>query len=188
LIHTAANNVILVGPPGSGKTSTGQLLAERLGWAFADTDRLIEQRVGSSVSEIFANRGELHFRALETELLSDLAGDTTSHSVLATGGGIIITPGNFDLMEKIGIVVGLLARLETLMERLQSDRTRPLLAGVQAQGETVNSAQEQLQTKLGNLLESRANHYALPSHTVKTDGLTPDEVADAVYRLICNAK
>ncbi len=188
MIRIPANNVILVGPPGSGKTSSGQLLAHRLGWSFADTDRLIEQRVGSSVSEIFAGSGEQHFRALETELLRDLAGDTSLKAVIATGGGIIITPGNFALMEKIGMVVGLLADLQTLVERLQSDLSRPLLAGGQAQCQTVKSAHEQLQNKLHNLLEARATHYALPSLTVKTDGLTPVEVADSVYRLICNAK
>jgi shikimate kinase len=164
---------VIVGPPGSGKTSVGMALSRRLGWAFLDVDRVIEHYAGSTVQEIFKNHGEPYFRVKETETLRCLAEDKPDNSVVATGGGIMITPGNFELMCELGPVVCLSAQVSTLVARLHSDQSRPLLA---SQGNDMPD----LTAKLEELLAARAHLYSIPELRVETDGLCPDEVAERI--------
>ena len=117
--------IILMGPPGSGKTSAGLILAGRLKWSFADTDDLIEKSTGLTVAEIFKTMGEPHFRQLETNLLNDFLHREIKQFVLATGGGIAVTPGNYEILSRLGLVICLIARSQCLAERLQGNTSRP---------------------------------------------------------------
>jgi shikimate kinase len=169
--------IVIVGPPGSGKTSAAVALSKRLGWSFLDIDKVIEQAQGCTVQEIFQGLGEPYFRVKESETLRRLAEEKPVNAVVATGGGIMITPGNFELMCELGPVVCLVARVSTLVDRLGADQSRPLLA---AKGVDAGETAPDLTARLTELLAARAHLYSLPELQVETDGLSPDEVASLI--------
>lgn len=118
-------SLFLVGMMGSGKTTVGRLLAAELGYQFFDTDSLIEQLAGQTVTEIFATAGEAGFRRLEKQVLAELS--AYKNLAIATGGGIVLDPHNWSFLRH-GLVIWLDAPVETLYHRLQGDSSRPLLA------------------------------------------------------------
>lgn len=124
-------NLFLVGYRGSGKTTVGRALAERLGWAFLDADAVLEGRAGKTIRDIFAADGETAFRDLESVVLAELA--QLTNTVIATGGGIVLREANRQLLVTSGFVAWLTADAPTLWARIQGDPTtverRPALAG-----------------------------------------------------------
>ncbi|MFW5815211.1 MAG: shikimate kinase [Wenzhouxiangella sp.] len=119
------DNVILIGPMGSGKTTVGKALAPRLGLEFIDLDQQIEQRCGVDVSLIFEIEGEQGFRAREHAMLAELS--TRSGMLLATGGGSVLDPANRELLRACGLVVWLQTGVDQQLRRLARDQRRPLL-------------------------------------------------------------
>ncbi|NDC82299.1 shikimate kinase [bacterium] len=119
------NNVVLIGMPGSGKTTVGVNLSRRIHKKFIDTDRLLSKQFGLKISEIFAAHGEAAFRDAEADLCESLL--TCRHSVISTGGGIIIRASNRTMLRSIGKVVYLAPTFDTLWARLKHDKHRPLL-------------------------------------------------------------
>jgi shikimate kinase len=128
--------IILIGLPGSGKSTVGRQLARKLSASFMDSDHVIEQRLGCSIREYFEREGEEAFRDVEELVLADLTasvpsnGTTASadhHRVLATGGGAVLRPGNQQNLRAAGQVVYLRSSPEDLYKRLRHDRNRPLL-------------------------------------------------------------
>lgn len=119
-------NIILTGFMGSGKTTVGKLLARQLEYAFVDTDRLIEERAGMRVQEIFTTAGEPTFRRLEVEVAVELgAGEGM---VIATGGGLMLHPASVRALEASGAVFCLAARPEEILRRVsRGSQVRPLL-------------------------------------------------------------
>lgn len=170
------SNVVLIGPPGSGKTSVGQLLADRSNRRFFDTDRVLEERHGCSVTEIFARHGEAHFRQLESAILDEMSKENWTNVVLGTGGGIIVTPGNLEKLEKLGLVVCLFAPPSCLLDRLKTDQTRPLLAS----GDDGSK-----EKRLNDLVAARETKYRMARYTIETANLAPDEVASEIEKLLC---
>lgn len=121
-----APRVILIGPMGSGKTTVGQLLADRLEIPFRDTDHVIEERAGKSVSDIFLEDGEDEFRVLEKKVLRDEL--LTDETVLALGGGAPISPDAQSALRAIASpVIYLDISLATVAPRIGFNRDRPLL-------------------------------------------------------------
>jgi len=118
-------NIVLVGFMGAGKTAIGKRLAARLGYRFLDTDAYIEVKEGKSIAEIFAQQGEAYFRALETQALVRL--ESVSNHVIATGGSILTTPGNLELIKKIGTSIFLNPDLDKIIERVMRNDKRPLV-------------------------------------------------------------
>jgi shikimate kinase len=119
-------NIFLVGMMGSGKSTLGRSLAQRLRMPFADTDRVLVERTGVPVTTIFEIEGEAGFRRRESAVLAELAaGD---EQVVATGGGAVLSADNRSLMRSAGTVIYLRARLDHLWERTRHDSSRPLLA------------------------------------------------------------
>jgi shikimate kinase / 3-dehydroquinate synthase len=165
--------IILYGPPGSGKSATGRLLAGQLGLPFFDLDREIEQHSGMGIPGLFASQGEAGFRALELAGLSGLL-EQPGGFVLALGGGALLNPEARRRAEAAGQVICLNAGREVLLQRLQeAGDGRPLLAG-------------DLSTSLEELLLARAAHYASFPKQVDTGPLTPEQAAWAVQvRLGC---
>ncbi len=120
------NNIILIGFMGSGKTSVGIRLSYYLKQTMLDTDKWIEKRQKMTVSQIFADKGEEAFRAMETDCLRELIG-SADHQIISVGGGLPMREENHALLKKLGKVVYLKITPEAVYERLKSDTTRPLL-------------------------------------------------------------
>lgn len=109
---------------GAGKTTLGQPLAQQLGYQFFDSDTVIMQATGKTISAIFASDGEPAFRDLETQVLAELS--AYQRLVIATGGGIVLRRQNWSYLRH-GIVVWLDVPIDQLYQRLQGDMSRPLL-------------------------------------------------------------
>jgi shikimate kinase len=161
--------VVLVGPPGAGKTTVGGLVAQRLGVPFRDTDADVEAATGRTVADIFVESGEAEFRALER---SAVARALTEHDgVLAVGGGAVLDAGTRAALTG-RTVVFLSVEVKDAASRVGFNRDRPLLLG--------NPRAQWLR-----LMEARRPLYdEVAAVTVGTDGRTPDEVADDVVRAV----
>jgi len=163
-------NLYLVGMMGSGKTSTGRPLAQRLEYGFVDADAVIEQAAGCTIPEIFERDGENGFRDLETQVLSAIS---QRHSlVVATGGGAVTRPENWGAMHQ-GIVIWLDVKQDQLLKRLEQDDTpRPLLQ------------EQDSALALERLLTARRPIYAESDLTVVIDAEPADEVAEGILKLL----
>jgi shikimate kinase len=117
--------IILVGLPGSGKTTIGRQLARRLGVSFVDSDHVIEERLGCSIREFFAREGEDSFRDVEEQVLDDLS--QHHEGVMATGGGSCLRPNNRQRLHERGQVIYLRSTPEDVYRRVKHDTARPLL-------------------------------------------------------------
>ncbi len=117
--------VSLVGMPGGGKTTVGRLLARQLGWPFLDTDVEIEVRLGCSISDYFASKGEPACREIEEQVLADCL--TKGPLVLSTGGGVVLKERNRVLLRQRSVPVYLHSAPDELYRRLRHDTQRPLL-------------------------------------------------------------
>ncbi len=163
-------NIVLTGFMGTGKSAVGRRLAEDLHVSFFDADVLIAAQVGKTVAEIFNSAGEGVFRAVETQVIEELA--KADRSVISTGGGALINRQNREHLQKNGLLVCLTARVGTLLERLKDDMTRPLLAG------------EALPQKIERLMKERQSVYDLCRFQVITDGKTIAHVAREIMMLV----
>lgn len=162
------DNIVLIGFMGSGKTSVGLRLSYRLRRPVEDTDKLIEHREGRSISDIFAAEGEAHFRDLETALLQELA-DRDYPRIYSLGGGTPLRPCNRELVRKLGTVVYLRVRPETVYARLKGDTARPLL-----------QCEDPLE-RIRNLLEDRREAYESTAHVIlDVDELSFEEIMDKI--------
>ena len=166
----AGRSLYLVGMMGSGKTSTGRPLAERLGYGFVDADAVIEQAAGCSIPDIFDRDGEAGFRSLESQVLSAIS---QRHSlVVATGGGVVTQPENWGMLHS-GIVIWLDVVPDQLLQRLNADSTvRPLLQTADPEA------------ALNALLNERRPLYAEADLTAVINDETPEAVADGILQLV----
>ena len=162
--------IVLVGLSGSGKSAVARIAGRRLRWRWGDTDDLIVALDGRDIPRIFAEAGEAGFRALERKAVEQLAGER--RIVIATGGGAVLDPGNRELLWRDALVVHLETRPGVIAERMAHSRHgvagRPLLAG-----DDPGARLERLRAERGPL-------YALADWTIRTEGLTADQVADEV--------
>lgn len=163
--------ILLVGMMGAGKTTTGQLLAHRLGWRYRDSDADVEARTGLTVPEIFARDGEAAFRRAEAEVLADACADR-SPSVVSVAGGAVLNAHTRRLIESSGTVVWLRARPATLAERVGGGAGRPLLDD--------DPAATMLQ-----LSEVRAPLYEeVANEVIDVDDLEPADVAERILAVV----
>lgn len=139
-------NIVLVGFMGSGKTSVGIKLAKVLSYQFLDTDAMIVEKSGLSITEIFDQQGEEAFRQMETDLLKEL-NENLAGAIISTGGGMPMREENRELLKALGHVIFLYTTPEITLERVEDDTKRPLLDC------------ENPKEKIMNLLETRLPFY-----------------------------
>lgn len=169
-------NIIVVGPPGAGKTTVATQLAERLGVAMRDTDADVEAATGASVADLFVERGEEEFRKLEEQAVRTALEELSASAdggVVALGGGAILSQETRALLRQSPVQVVLLeVGLSQAVRRVGLGATRPLLLG-------------NIRSTLKRLLDERAPLYReVAEVVVDTDDLTPEQVADRVVELL----
>ena len=164
-------NIILIGPMGSGKTSTGRMLAKEMGYAFADTDEEVTKRTGVSIAYIFDVEGEEGFRKRECLALKECLND--NNMILSTGGGIVLSKENRDLLQDRGTVVYLQTSIRSQVKRTASTNNRPLLQ---------NKDPEET---LEKLMLTRAPLYEeIADITIMTDNKSLQEMSKEIQRAI----
>ena len=164
---TDISQIVLVGLPGSGKSTVGKILAAALHWKFIDLDKEIERKHRLTVAEIFAQLGEAQFRRFEADLTERLASQT--QIVLAPGGGWITNSELPKMLAADALMIWLRVRPDTALLRLRaSGVTRPLLQ--------VHDAS----ARLDALLTERRRLYEQADFSIDTDDLTPQQVAATI--------
>ena len=167
--QTPPKNIVLIGFMGSGKSTVGRELHQRLGYPLVDMDQVIEQRAGKSIAAIFASEGEEVFRDMETALLVELCDLAAPRRIISTGGGVIGREQNRAILRQLGYVVWLQAPLSVILDRTSKNRDRPLL-------HTDDPA-----ARIEALLDVRKPHYAEAAHLrVDTAGLDCGELATGI--------
>ena len=157
-------NIYLIGMMGSGKSTVGKTLSEKMHKPFIDLDSEIEKGTGKNISEIFDTDGEEQFRKMETKQLKQY-----SESIVACGGGIILKDENREFINGNGATILLTASMEELSHRLSDSGNRPLLAD--------NNTEEAL-TKLW--LERQVNYLNTADLTIQTDGKNPEQLTEEI--------
>jgi shikimate kinase len=159
--------ILLVGMMGAGKTTTGELVARRLGWEYRDSDADVETLTGCTVPELFARDGEAAFRMAEAKVLSAACGQERP-VVISVAGGAVLNENNRKLIRGSGTVVWLRADPQKLADRVGEGVGRPLLEGDTG-------------VAMARLSAERAPRYAeVADAVIDVDDLTPDQVADRV--------
>lgn len=166
-------NIILIGFMGTGKTSTGKILANRIGYAFADMDQRIERKYGMSIKEMFEKKGEPYFRACEKSMANELS--VRKNMVISTGGGTAKNPENMAVLKANGVIICLQANVDSIMERTGRRGTRPVL-DEHDQGDRRQAIQD--------LLDSRQSIYTVADYFVDTSELSPMEVANDIIHYL----
>jgi len=161
-------NIYLVGFMGSGKSTVGKILAERLNMNFVDIDKLIEEKEGMKIKDIFEQKGESYFRELERKQIEAIVNQ--ERLVVSTGGGLGANLDNMNLMKKNGDVVWLDVSLNTALDRLKNDQDRPLL--------------KQPKEKIKQLFEERKNVYRLANIRINADKKTPSQIVEEILTKI----
>ena len=166
------NNYILIGYMGCGKSTIGKKMSEILNIKLVDTDAWIEERQGMTVSEIFATKGELFFRDLETGALKELL-EEKELMVISVGGGLPLREENRRLLQQLGHVIYLKAEPETIYNRVKGDTTRPLL-------QTENPME-----KIREMLGQREEKYQVAADKIVTvDDKDLSEILDEILEAV----
>lgn len=169
ILSKLRNNIILIGPMGSGKTSIGKKLSKMTKFDFIDTDFLIEEKTGVDIPTIFEHEGEKGFREREEKILEDIS--NIKSTVIGTGGGIIISEKNRKIIQKLGFVVYLTAEIKELVYRTEHDKNRPLINNVDAEN------------KMISLINDRKKHYEKISNvTISTDNYDTVKISKIIIK------
>ena len=171
-MQSKLNNIILVGPMGSGKTTIGRRLSEVLNLDFFDSDHEIIDTTGVSIDHIFDVEGEKGFRTRETDVLKKLC--NMPSIVLATGGGAVLLEENRELMKQVGTVVYLSSTVDQILRRTAKSKTRPLLEKSNNRRKTIT-----------DILEARDSLYKeVASVIINTNGKKLNEVIDEIIEAL----
>lgn len=165
-------HIFLIGFMGSGKSTIGELLAERLDLPFIDSDKAIEKAVRKSINEIFSDDGEEAFREMEKNFLTELK--TIKPSVIAVGGGLPTLDGALELMHESGLVIYLNTSLLTLINRLKEEKhLRPLLNDL---------SESEFHPFLEDLLSRRVHFYKQAKLIMPNERNSPIELVEKLLK------
>lgn len=171
-ISAPKGNIYLIGFMATGKSKVGLILAELLGWKFIDTDEEIAKNYGSSIAEIFSEKGEPFFRQLEMQTI-DHATRLRAH-VVALGGGAIMNDENWEKISHSGLTIRLKASPEVILARTMHKEDRPLLL--------TNNHDEKLK-RIKAIMAAREPYYARADlHFISTEEESPESVAKAILK------
>ena len=171
-MQSKINNIILVGPMGSGKTTIGRRLSESLNLDFFDSDHEIIDTTGVSIDHIFDVEGEKGFRTRESDVLKKLC--NMPNIVLATGGGAVILEENRELIKKASSVIYLLSSVDQILRRTAQSKTRPILEKSNNRRKTITG-----------ILEARDSLYKeVASLNINTNGKKLNEVIDEIIEAL----
>lgn len=163
--------IFLIGMMGSGKTTVGRMLADKLAYSFADTDHLIENAAEMKVADIFNHHGEARFRKLESGVLRKITDDRI---VVSTGGGLPCFASNLKWMLSKGVVIYLQVSVDVLTERLMTQNDRPLLSGLTPDG---------IRSKISSLMNQRSKFYEKAHFTIDADDV-PANIVDKIEQML----
>jgi len=165
------SRIVLIGPPGSGKSTVGVALAAHLQWPFVDTDALIELKASKKITDIFVEDGEEHFRTIEFETLQEVLREPSA--VISLGGGAPISQRAQDaLVSSESSIVFLDASLSTAAPRVGFNRDRPLLLGnPRAQWQALSDQRRPIYEKLSTL-------------SIKVDDMSVDEIVSIIESIM----
>ncbi len=167
-------NIYFMGFMASGKTAVGKQFSSIMNWPFYDTDLLIEETAGKSISRIFADEGEAGFRKIETDVLKQVA--DKKHQVVALGGGAVLRDQNWKIIAKSGISICLTAPVAVLANRIIQKSHRPLMA---------NLSGPELLNKIENMLNERQPYYLKADYCFENGGeLAVKEFALSIFKII----
>ena len=165
-------NIVLIGYRGSGKTTVGKKLAEKLNKRLVGTDELIIKRAGMSIPEIVEKSGWETFRNIESEVAKEVG--RLDNCIIDAGGGIILKKINYNNLKRNGIFILLKADVKTIINRIKDDKERPSLTGIKS---FIDEVEEVLK-------ERNEKYEEAAEYIVDTTRLTVDEVADKIVNYI----
>ncbi|MCF6132729.1 shikimate kinase [Flavobacterium wongokense] len=168
--------IILVGYMAVGKTTIADLLSDKINFKAIDLDKLIENKAGLSINEIFKQKGEIYFRRIEHELFTETL-KNTENLIISTGGGTPCYANNHLLLNGENVTsIYLKASLDIILERLKSAKSeRPLVAG---------KSDEELKEFVAKHLFERSYFYNQAGFTILIDGKTPEAITEEIIRLL----
>lgn len=160
-------NIVLIGFMGTGKTTVGKDLSQKLSMDYIDTDALIQERMGISINEIFEKYGEDFFRKIEKNIIDEIS--ATKNTIILCGGGVVLNQENIPKLRENGKTILLKAQPITIYHRVKEDHSRPLLKGRMS-----------LET-IEKLLKEREEAYATSADlTIETDGKMVEEITSEI--------
>src|SRR2546423_12661838 len=177
--------VFLIGLSGSGKSTVGHILAERLGKPLIDIDALVEKECGKPISAIFAQHGEDYFRSCESRMFTYIA-QARDTAVIVTGGGIVTRPENRSILRELGVCIYLSVDPKTALERLTAQHTQALIDGKTPEVRPLLAGPDPLAT-LQNLLKARSDWYADAHFTCSTHGKSPERIAQEIIAMLISS-
>ncbi|MBI5047329.1 MAG: shikimate kinase [Deltaproteobacteria bacterium] len=163
-------NIVLTGFMGTGKSSVGRRLAKELNLKFIDTDDLIEKEAGIDINEIFTKFGEGYFRLLESKVVHEISSNT--NMVIATGGGTIVNPLNFEILKRNGTIICLTASIDAIFSRIGKGDERPLIS------------KDDKREAISDLLKAREPFYKKTDFIIDTTAKTIGEVVKEIKEKI----
>jgi len=164
-------NIFIVGPMGSGKSTVGKIISDELFLNFFDTDDEIESRTGASIDWIFDLEGEEGFRKRESSILEEMVKQNSI--VLSTGGGIILSDSNREMLSSRGTVFYLSTPISVQIDRTSKDKDRPLLK---------NGDPEEILTRLQK--ERKDLYESVSDHVIETENKSSQEVASEIINFV----
>jgi len=164
-------NIVLTGIMGCGKSTVGKLLSKQLkNYIFVDTDDVIVDLEGMTIPEIFSKKSEQYFRNLEEGVIEELSQE--ENLIIALGGGVFESEKNRNNLLESGDVIYLKTDIDTIYERIKSDKNRPLL--------NCENPKEKLKT----LMDSREQNYLKADYIIETDNKTPEDIVGEIIDIL----
>jgi shikimate kinase / 3-dehydroquinate synthase len=164
-------NIYFMGFMGTGKSKVGREFASLLGWPYLDTDDLIEERAGKTITDIFEQEGEDVFRKIEGDIIKEMS--QKKHTVVSLGGGAVVADENWDILNSSGLTICLSASPELIRQRISKKTHRPLVK---------DFTNDELLQRIKNLLNQRAGRYSMAEYSFESKKEVPaSQLANTIF-------